>query len=67
MSYGKEERFCQTRKEEIGGAELRSRVMQLSGIAVPFKYNKVLLEALEQKVIEKVEHDNRTFYRPAPF
>ena len=54
-------------KEEIGGAELRSRVMQLSGIAVPFKYNKVLLEALEQKVIEKVEHDNRTFYRPAPF
>ena len=54
-------------KEEIGGAELRSRVMQLSGIAVPFKYNKVLQEALEQKVIEKVEHDNRTFYRPAPF
>ena len=54
-------------EEEIGGAELRSRVMQLSGIAVPFKYNKVLQEALEQKVIEKVEHDNRTFYRPAPF
>ncbi len=42
-------------------------VMQLSGIAVPFKYNKVLQEALEQKVIEKVEHDNRSFYRPAPF
>ena len=41
--------------------------MQLSGIAVPFKYNKVLQEALEQKVIEKVEHDNRSFYRPAPF
>ena len=39
----------------------------MSGIAVPFKYNKVLQEALEQKVIEKVEHDNRTFYRPAPF
>ena len=54
-------------EEEIGGAELRSRVMQLSGIAVPFKYNKMLQEALEQKVIEKVEHDNRTFYRPAPF
>ena len=52
---------------EVGGAELRTRVMQLSGIAIPFKYNKLLNDALQQKVIEKVEHNGRTFYQPAPF
>jgi len=41
--------------------------MQLSGIAIPFKYNKLLNDALQQKVIEKVEHIGRTFYQPAPF
>ena len=54
-------------EEEVGGGELRERVMKLSGIAIPFKYNKLLYEAIEQKVIEKTEHDGRTFYRPAPF
>lgn len=52
---------------EVGGAELRNRVMQFSGIAIPFKYNKLLGNTLEQKVIEKVEHNGRTFYQPAPF
>ena len=54
-------------RDEIGGKELRERVMQLSGIVVPFKYNKLLEQALEQKVIEKSMRDGRTFYRPAPF
>ena len=54
-------------RDEIGGKELRERVMQLSGIVVPFKYNKLLEQALEQKVIEKSMRDGRTIYRPAPF
>jgi len=54
-------------EEEVGGSELRKRVMQLSGIAFPFKYNQLLTKALELKLIERVEHDRRTFYRPAPF
>ena len=54
-------------KEEVGGQELRNRVMLLSGIAIPFKYNKLLTEALEQKVIERYTRDGLTFYRPAPF
>ena len=54
-------------REEIGGAELRERVMQLSGIVRPFKYNEVLKQALEQKVIEKSSDGSRTFYHPAPF
>ena len=54
-------------EEEVGGSELRNRVMQLSGIAFPFKYNQLLTIALELKLIERVEHDRRTFYRPAPF
>ena len=54
-------------EEEVGGSELRNRVMQLSGIAFPFKYNQLLTKALELKLIERVEHDRRTFYRPAPF
>ena len=54
-------------EDEVGGQELRNRVMQLSGIAIPFKYNKLLTEALEQKVIERYTRDGLTFYRPAPF
>ena len=54
-------------REEIGGAELRERVMQLSGIVRPFKYNEVLKQALEQKIIEKSMDGSRTFYRLAPF
>lgn len=54
-------------EEEVGGAELRERVMQLSGVAIPFMYNKLLSEALELKIIEKSLHDGRTLYRPAPF
>jgi hypothetical protein len=54
-------------EEEVGGSELRNRVMQLSGIAFPFKYNQLLTKALELKLIERVERDRRTFYRPAPF
>ena len=54
-------------EDEVGGGELRERVMQLSGIAIPFKYNQLLAQALEQKIIEKTERNGRTFYRPAPF
>ena len=54
-------------EDEVGGGELRERVMQLSGIAIPFKYNQLLAEALQQKVIERVERGGRTFYQPAPF
>ena len=54
-------------EDEVGGGELRERVMQLSGIAIPFKYNQLLNEAQKQKVIERVERGGRTFYRPAPF
>ena len=54
-------------ENEVGGGELRERVMQLSGIAIPFKYNQLLAEALQQKVVERVERGGRTFYQPAPF
>ncbi len=53
--------------EQVGGGELRERVMKLSGIAIPFKYNKLLTEALEQKIIERIELNGHTFYQPAPF
>ena len=52
---------------EVGGAELRERVMMLSGIVMPFKYNKLLNEAIEKKIIEKAMRDGHTVYRPAPF
>ena len=54
-------------ENEVGGGKLRERVMQLSGIAIPFKYNQLLAQALDQKIIEKTERNGRTFYRPAPF
>ena len=53
--------------ETIGGQELRQRVMELSNITVPFIYNKVLNEALEQKVIERTMQDRCVVYRAAPF
>jgi hypothetical protein len=52
---------------ELQGGVLRERVMQLSGIVIPFKYNQLLHQALEQKVIEKMQRDGLTVYQPAPF
>ena len=54
-------------KDELQGSVLRERVMQLSGIVIPFKYNQLLHQALEQKVIEKTQRDGLTVYQPAPF
>ena len=54
-------------EDELQGSVLRERVMQLSGIVIPFKYNQLLHQALDQKVIEKSQHDGLTVYQPAPF
>lgn len=54
-------------EDELQGSLLRERVMQLSGIVIPFKYNQLLHQALEQKVIEKSQRDGLTVYQPAPF
>ena len=54
-------------EEEVSGQVLRERVMKLSGIAVPFKYNKLLDEALRLKLIERTMAGGRTFYRAPPF
>ena len=54
-------------EDELTGGVLRERVMQLSGIVIPFKYNKLLHQALEQKIIEKSQRDGLTVYRPSPF
>ena len=54
-------------EDELTGGVLRERVMQLSGIVIPFKYNQLLHQALEQKVIEKSQRDGLTVYQPAPF
>jgi len=54
-------------EDELQGSVLRERVMQLSGIVIPFKYNQLLHQALEQKVIEKSQRDGLTVYQPAPF
>ena len=54
-------------EDELQGSVLRERVMQLSGIAIPFKYNQLLNEALKQKVIIKVQRDKLTYYQAAPF
>ncbi len=53
--------------DEVSGKELRERVMKLSGIVMPFKYNKLLDDALAEKVIEKSMSEGRVIYRPAPF
>ena len=52
---------------DMSGSELRDRVMQLSGISVVFKYNQLLDQALQQKVIEREVKQGRTIYRAAPF
>ncbi len=54
-------------EDELQGGMLRERVMQLSGIVIPFKYNQLLHQALDGKVIEKSQRDGLTVYRPAPF
>ena len=54
-------------EDELQGSVLRERVMQLSGIVIPFKYNQLLHQALEQKVIGKSQRDGLTVYQPAPF
>ena len=53
--------------DELQGGVLRERVMQLSGIVIPFKYNQLLHQAIDQKIIEKSQSDGLTVYRPAPF
>ena len=53
-------------ENELQGSVLRERVMQLSGIVIPFKYNQLLHQALEQKVIEKMQRDGLTVYQLAP-
>lgn len=52
---------------EVGGSELRQRVMQLSGIVVPFQYNRLLTTALEQRIIMKITKHGHVIYTPAPF
>jgi len=54
-------------ENEVTGGVLRERVMKLSGIAVPFKYNQILSQALSERVIEKSEKNRLTYYRAAPF
>ena len=54
-------------EDELTGGVLREQVMQLSGIVIPFKYNQLLHQALEQKIIEKSQRDGLTVYRPSPF
>jgi hypothetical protein len=54
-------------REELCGSELRSLVMQQSGISVPFVYNRVLKEALENGHIQRSSNGRNTVYRPAPF
>ena len=54
-------------KEEVGGGELKSEVCSLANICSYRFYNKLLAEALEQKVITKYIRDRLTFYAPAPF
>ena len=54
-------------EDEVGGGKLRERVMRLSGIVIPYKYNQLLAQALDEKVIERVVKDGHTVYKPAPF
>ena len=54
-------------REELCGSELRSLVMQQSGISVPFVYNRVLKEAIENGHVQRSTNGHNTIYRPAPF
>ena len=61
--------FCDAMhgKEEVGGQELRTEVCRLTNICSWKVYNKLLQQAIEEKIIEKSKHDGRSIYRPAPF
>ena len=52
--------------EELSGSELRSRIMQLSGISVPFVYNRVLKEAVDGGHVIRSTDGHLTVH-PAPF
>ena len=54
-------------RDELSGSELRDLVMSLSGISVPFFYNKVLKKAIEGGKILRRINGNTTIYCPAPF
>ena len=41
--------------------------MQLSGITVPQTYNNLLKQAIDEKIIEKIEKGRVSFYRAGPF
>ena len=53
--------------EQLSGSDMRSRVMQLSGITVPYVYNKVLKEAVENGHVLRSDNGHLTIYHPAPF
>ena len=53
--------------EELSGSEMRSRVMQLSGISVPYFYNRALNEAVASGHVLRSTNGHLTIYHPAPF
>ena len=53
--------------DELSGSEMRNRIMQLTGITVPYFYNKVLKEAVESGHVLRSENGHLTIYHPAPF
>ena len=53
--------------EELSGSEMRSRVMQLSGISVPYFYNRVLNAAVDSGHVLRSTNGHLTIYHPAPF
>lgn len=52
---------------EVGGSELRQRVMQLSGLNSWKVYNDLLSKAMTQRVLDKSTKNGRIVYTPAPF
>ena len=54
-------------EEAVGGGELRERVMRLSRLCSWKVYNRLLEEAVGQKVVEKSMKNGRTVYRAAAF
>ena len=52
---------------EVQACIFRQRVMQLSGITVPQTYNNLLKQAIDEKIIEKIEKGRVSFYRAGPF
>ena len=53
--------------EKLSGSDLRSRIMQLSGISVPFTYNRLLKEAVDGGHVIRSTEGHLTIYQPAPF